>query len=537
MPGIYDSPESHVISTSLQRRLGDRVASWDNEAVRSYLADAVYLERRRFSKMRKFSPEDEEERAAVEAAARAIHGDRQMLLGALTDLASRYGNEIHNRFSDRTHRVATQVLPGALTRLLTSSHPGELFARDFDPASRLNVLGEGARLRKLAETHTLVLAPTHLSNLDSPMLGYALHTVGLPPFIYGAGLNLFGNKLMGFFMSRLGAYTVDRRKKHQLYKHALTDYSIDAIGRRCHSLFFPGGTRSRTGKVEKKLKKGLLGTAITAWQEGLEQKRAHPEVLVVPCTLSFALTLEAETLIEDALAEVGKSRYIISDDELSEPRTVASFARRVLNLDSSVYVVLGEPMDLLGNPVDEDGHSLDRRGGRIDRRRYVCDRDGQVIRDPQRDRVYTAQLSERIVDAYHRDNLVQSTHIAGFAAWHALRAKHPGRDTWQVVFASPLERMLDRQDVLRRLGRVLDEVQQRAGADEIRVVLPDHRGKQDLAQAVLDHAIDRFARFHSRRTIAPADDRTLSVDPRLALYYGNRLDGYGLEAIARGGDA
>ncbi len=537
MPGIYDSPPSDVISTALQRRLGDRVATWDEERVRSYLADAVYLERRRFSGMRRLSPEDEAERAAVEACARAIHGDRAMLLEALTDLVSRYAHEIHNRFSDRTHRVATQLVPGALTRLLTASHPGELFGGDFDPASRLKVIGDGAGLRKLAETHTLVLAPTHLSNLDSPILGYALHNVGLPPFIYGAGLNLFGNKLMGFFMSRLGAYTVDRRKKHELYKHVLTDYSIDALGRRCHSLFFPGGTRSRTGQVEKKLKKGLLGTAITAWQEGLDQHKDHPEILVVPCTLSFALTLEAETLIEDALADVGKSRYIISDDEFSEPRTVASFARRVLNLDSSVYVVLGEPMDLLGNRVDADGRSLDQHGRSIDRRRYVCDRDGNVVWDAQRDRVYTQQLSERIVDAYHRDNLVQSTHLAAFAAWHALRARHPGRDAWQVMFTSPQERMLDRQDVRQRLGRVLDRVQRMAGAGELRVALPDTRGAQDAAQGVLDHAIERFTHFHTRRTVAAGDDRALSVDPRLALYYGNRLDGYGLEAVARGGDA
>lgn len=534
MSGIYDTPDTPAVSAGLQRRLGDRVSGWSDETLQAYLADVVYLERRRFRAAGgRMSDEDRAEAEAIEAAAQAIRGDRVTHLSALRSLVDRYAYEIHNRFSDRTHRVATQLVPGALTRLLTAAHPGELFGRDFDPASRLRVLGDGERLRALARTHTLILAPTHLSNLDSPILGYALHNIGLPPFIYGAGLNLFGNKLMGFFMSRLGAYTVDRRKQHRLYKDTLVDYSTDAIGRGCHSLFFPGGTRSRSGRVETSLKRGLLGTAITAWQEGLAAERARAEVLVVPCTLSFALTLEAETLIEDALAEAGKSRYIISDDEFSEPRTVASFARTVLNLDAAVYVVLGEPLDLLGNRVDEQGCSLDPAGRRIDRTRYVTDRAGRVVFDAQRDRVYTQQLAGRIVDAFHRDNLVQSTHMAAFAAWMALRARHPGRDTWQLVFTSEQERTIPKADILARLDRILDEIETLEGQGRIRWALPDTAGR-DRASAVLDHAMDRFKSFHQRPAIGKGPGRGLVIDPRLSLYYGNRLNGYGLEPAARG---
>ena len=126
---------------------------------------------------------------------------------------------------------------------------------------------QGRFLRKLSKDHTLIYTPTHLSNLDSPLVGYALSEIDLPPVIYGAGLNLFSNPVMAFFMSRLGAYTVDRRKKNQLYKDILKDYSTEAIVRGCHSLFYPGGTRSRSGKIESHLKKGLLGTALEAWQD------------------------------------------------------------------------------------------------------------------------------------------------------------------------------------------------------------------------------------------------------------------------------
>ena len=63
-----------------------------------------------------------------------------------------------------------------------------------------------------------------------------------------------------FFMHNLGAYRVDRRLKHALYKDVLKAYSCVLLERGYHSLFFPGGTRSRSGGVERKLKLGLVGT-------------------------------------------------------------------------------------------------------------------------------------------------------------------------------------------------------------------------------------------------------------------------------------
>jgi glycerol-3-phosphate O-acyltransferase len=527
------------MTESLLRRTADRLGPLPEPQLRELLANCVYLERKRFSGMRRPFPEsDAEERSAVEAAARALRGNRSEVEDALFGLVRRYTAEVHNEFSDRTYRFATRLLPGMLTRLLTATGPRELLSADFDPASRLQVEGPVERILNLARTHTLVLAPTHLSNLDSPLLGFGIYRAGLPPFIYGAGLNLFTNPAMAFFMSRLGAYTVDRRKKHNLYKTVLKDYSVEAIGRGRHSLFFPGGTRARSGKVEASVKKGLLGTAILAWQEGLRLGRANPEVLVVPCTLSYALVLEASTLIEDALTDAGKSRYIITDDEFSEPRTIARFARKVLDLDASVVLRFGEPLDLLGNPVDDEGRSLDVDGTPIDRRLYVCNGDGDVIADAQRDRVYTARLADRIVDAWHRDNIPLSTHIAAFAAWQLLCAKFPALDTWQLVFLEGTERLLPREALLKSIDRLMAALKAESERGRIRepMLAP---GISD-AVTILDHAIDRFGRFHTEPALSEARDRgarAVSVAPKLCLYYANRLADYGLESAVTGSSA
>ncbi len=515
-PALFDAPSDDVIAEALVWRLRARLRTAPDRVALELLADTVFHERQRLDA--DGGPEAYATR--VDEAARALaHGGRDRVDAALAALTGAYAAEIHNPFSPLTYRFATRVLPGSLTRLLAASRGRDLIFGDFDPATRIHVEGPLARLRQMADESTLILAPTHVSNLDSPLIGYALYAAGLPPFAYGAGLNLFANPLMAFFMERLGAYTVDRRKRNRLYKDVLKDYSVELLRRRCHSLFFPGGTRSRSGRLESGLKKGLLGTGLAAWQENLAERRAQGDVFIVPCTLSIGLVLEAETLIADSLADEGKQRYIISDDEFSEPRTVATFVRQLLRLDAAVHVVFGEPLDIAGNPVDPEGRSLDPHGRTVDRRGYVTDRAGNVVADEQRDHVYTARVAERLCDAYRRDLVVQSTHLAALAAWDTLRAAHPSLDTWRLIRLTSRDARVPRVEVLRRIEIALG----RLGGSR--------RALPTSARSVLDEAIARFASFHRARAIAPAPDaEQLAVDPHLVLYYRNRLERHGLSA-------
>lgn len=495
-----------------------RVAGLDDGALVELLEDAVYHEHHRFEE---FGGGDEERRLVEQATKAVLDGHRHVMQSSGEALVRAYGLEIYRPFSKTAFNLATRVLPGALTRLVTATDPPRLLTGDFDPHRRLRVQGATETVKALSERGTVLLLPTHLSNLDSPLLGFALHMVGLPPFTYGAGLNLFSNPIMDFWLSRLGAYTVDRRKRSRLYKDTLKDYSIDVLRRRCHQIFFPGGTRSRSGLVEKSLKKGLLGTGLAAWQEGLRDGAARPDVFIVPCTISMHLVLEAETLVDDAMARDGLSRFIIDDDEFSRPRDVMSFTRQVLNLDESVFVTLSEPMDVMGNPVDAQGRSLDPGGDPIERRDYVTDTEGQLRADPQRDRVYTERVAERVVAAYHRDNVALSTHAAAFASWQVFASRHPNRDPYRLVRVDPQRRMVPRAEVLRELDRVLGRIRELASAGRIRHALAS------TPETILDHAMSHFGSFHSRAALTDVD-RFLQLDPRLVYYYRNRLVGYGL---------
>ncbi len=65
-------------------------------------------------------------------------------------------------------------------------------------------------------------------------------------------------------MNSLGAYKVDRRKKNVPYLETLKFYSMLAVQKGAHSIFFPGGTRSSSGMMEKHLKLGLFSSTIEA---------------------------------------------------------------------------------------------------------------------------------------------------------------------------------------------------------------------------------------------------------------------------------
>jgi len=513
------NPSHRSIDKALIGRMDEFLGALDDQAMAAYLANTVFLERSRFSK----HPDGvtAKERDRIEGLARALTQGPVAMRKAAGRLVRAYSREIHNRFSDVSFSTAMRLAPAALTRLLSPADSGSRIWPEADGADRVVVSGPIDKIRALAEHHTLIIAPTHVSNLDSLLVGYALHLAGLPACTYGAGLNLFSNPVMGFLMSKLGAYTVDRRKGHRLYKDVLKAYSTELIGRGAHSLFYPGGTRSRSGCVETALKRGLLGTGIVAWQEGLAEEAPSPEVLVVPVTLSCSLVLEAETLIEDALSADGGARYIISDDEFSRPSTVLKFAQQLIALDTSVVVRFGAPMDTLGNPVDEQGLSMDGDGRVFDRRLYVTDRCGKAVEDTQRDREYTNHLAKALLGAYQRDTVVLPTHLAAFVGWHALGVRFPRLDTYNRALLAPFEQWVDRSVMVAGIAAAADAVDAAVLRGRCRSMLPTGKNR---ATEILTMAVDAFSGVHTRQVLSFEDWRVL-VDPKLSLYYGNRLSG------------
>ena len=451
-------------------------------------------------------------------------------------IVRRYAEEICGRFDERVYDAVTRAGEPVIGLLLNAVSPKRLIEGlpsilGDGPQAWLGVdksivvQGQVAQLHELRKRGTLLLVPTHVSHMDSIAVGWALWKMGMPPFLYGAGLNLFSNPMLGFFLRNLGAYTVDRRKQDPLYKDVLKEYAQLTLENDYDNIFFPGGTRSRTGALEKKLKLGLLGTGVSAYVQNLKNQKKKDRFYVVPATLSFQLVLEAETLIDDFLQEVGKSRYIITDDEATKPRRILDFLTQLFSLDSKIYFTVGRAIDPFGNDVDDEGNSLDPRGRVIDPRDYVL-RDGEVTVDPQRDAEFTREVGERIVDAYAKDTVIQATHLCAHATLLLLRKKNPGTDLVRLLRAGGRVEDLALREVYVEVDRELGEMRTLCARGGVRLVPTVEKGSAD---DVVAEALRHFSTYHTRAALTRRGDRVVATDRALLFYYSNRLEGFGLE--------
>jgi glycerol-3-phosphate O-acyltransferase len=448
----------------------------------------------------------------------------------LQSIVYRYANEIAGNFRPSSYRFAREMITFWFGRLLNASRSkkfGAIFRNQYTLRDKIQIVGKVKQLRKLAKVGTIVMVPTHFSNLDSILIGWVIHALGLPAFIYGAGLNLFNIKIFAYFMNSLGAYKVDRRKKNLPYLETLKMYSTIAIQRGAHSLFFPGGTRSRSGMIEKTLKLGLLSTTIEAQRNiylntlpGEEPQK----IFVVPVTLNYHFVLEAPELIDDYLSVKGQDRYLPEQDKHGSWDMIR-FLIKFFVKGSNISVSIGRCMDVLGNYVDDEGNSLDSQSRVINTEDYFIS-NGQVTIDNQRENEYTRMLSQRIVAEYHRINRIFASHLVAFVAFELWQKKHPKLDLFSLLRLPEEDLVLDYAEFRKTCKHVRKKIYQLKKED--RANHATHlKGKIDL---VIKHGLENVGIFHLKRPLLMnKEGNIITQDLNLLYYYHNRLVGYDLE--------
>ena len=443
-------------------------------------------------------------------------------------------NEVSRKFSKPVYRFATRAVPFGFNWLLNAASVKRFlpFRLSESLKSRFHIFGPMEQVQKLSEQGTVILLPTHQSNMDSILIGYLIYLMGLPPFSYGAGLNLFTNPVLSFFMSRLGAYTVDRKKNYSIYKEALKQYSTSILKRGFHSLFFPGGGRSRSGAIESHLKLGLLGTALHAQVENLKPGGSQAKLFVVPVTTSYHFVLEASSLIDEYLASEGHHRYLGVDTEDPNPVSKAvGFFWKFFASRSTVTLSIGQPMDLFGHPVDEEGRSYTEGGTPVDIRRLLTSH-GELVTVPERDQEYMRQMGEKVVQSFYRENVVLTSHVVAFAFFYLLRLQYPELDLFRFLRLSPRQRVVPYARLLEECERFLDRLKQLEQQKKLKLS-PDFFNRTQSEW--VEHGIRHMGLLHDRKAIRVGPDGVTSDDLSLLYYYRNRLTGYGLSLLGNRG--
>lgn len=535
---VSEDERGDIVSKVTDRvvaELMDSVSKSPENELEYIINDVLYHEKQR-ARSEGYSSEMKEELSFLKSATRGLSSsDDEKKELMLRKLVQHYAEDIAGHFDKKVYAFTTKILPIGLEAIFNVQSPDTLlsgFSHMPDLRARIAIRGNIDHVKEMARKGTIIVTPTHSSNMDSVVVGWAMNEAGLPPLNYGAGKNLFTNYLLSFFMNSLGAYKVDRRIKHSLYKDTLKYYSIVILEHGCHSLFFPGGTRSRSGTVEKKLKLGLLGTGLKAFINNLLAGKENPNIYVVPLTINYPIVLEGETLIDDYLKEAGKSRYIIEDDEFSKPFKTFKFASNLMKMESSMTLHFGEPMDLFGNIVDENGVSLDPRGRQVDVRGYVTNGAGEIVHDDARDAEYTKELGEAIKESFHRNTVVLSTHALAFTLFNMLRCDNPGSDLYRMLRFEGEGKKYPIKTVLPRLAALTDELLKLNNENKIKLGGPIRPG--DCAQEVMYDALRFFSMYHTKPVVSRRSENIILTDLNLLYYYHNRLVGWGLEKCVSG---
>ncbi len=498
------------------------------------LQATVYREQNRIKRNRwRVDPKDDQKFwAAVKNELIDLSNKKEDEISAAVDvilhkIVHRYASEIAGNFKASSYRFAREVIKFGFLRLLNGTRIkkfGAFFRNRYTLRDKIHIVGKVKMLRKLAKQGTVVMVPTHFSNLDSILIGWVIHSMGLPAFIYGAGLNLFNIKIIAYFMNSLGAYKVDRRKKNLPYLETLKMYSNLAIQKGAHSLFFPGGTRSRSGLIEKQLKLGLLSTAIEAQRNLYMTEGETKKIFVVPVTLNYHCVLEAPEMIEDYLQVKGQDRYFPEQDKYGSFQLI-KFLFKFFTNPSSISVSIGPGLDVMGNYVDENGNSLDAQGRIINTRDYFIS-NGDINVDRQREDEYTRMLSQRIVTEYHKINRVFASHLVAFIAFEIWQKKHPSLDLFSLLRVPEEDLEIDYAEFKEVFKRVRKQIF--LMKEQGKINFATHlKGKSDGA---IQRGLDNVGVFHLNRPLLKnKKGNIITKDLSLLYYYHNRLVGYDLE--------
>ena len=521
-----------VVSATLSQL---KSVTGDRQTLVEELELTRYLEQNRIKENPwKIDPEDDEVfwkdiKSRLVAQANDAEEDQLQVETILRDIVTRYAEEIAGNFKQSRYRLARTIISFGFARLLNAARIKglkALFSKELDLPDKIHLLGEVEQLRNLAKLGTVVLVPTHFSNLDSVLIGWVIQHLGLPPFIYGAGLNLFNIGIFAYFMDSLGAYKVDRRKKNPLYLQTLKTYSTEALKYGCHSLFFPGGTRSRSGKIEDKLKMGLLGTALEAQRLNFE---AHPDkadkIFVVPMVLNYHFVLEAPSLIREHLSRRGQERFYQERDEFSTSYKIIKFLIKFFTRGSGISVSIGRGMDLMGNYVNESGESMDQHQRVINLRHYFSSQ-GKITNDPQRDAQYTQILADRIIEEYHKINRVFSSHLVAFTGFQILRKRYKKLDLFNFLRLAAEEQSIEYQVFKNAFESSRNKIFALYESGSVQIA-PHLTGELD---AVIDHGLFNVGLYHAKRPLMKNKEGNIITEDLNTLYfYRNRMIGYGLE--------
>ncbi|HPK10412.1 MAG TPA: 1-acyl-sn-glycerol-3-phosphate acyltransferase [Saprospiraceae bacterium] len=519
-----------TFKVELEQIVADKISD-EYQDIGALISKTVYMEEHRIkTNPWKVDPADEsdywKEIAQQLKSSQSSSEKTEIENEILKKIIKRYVAEITGDFKVGTFKFARKFLTWFFKVIFNKFSEGNLFqlwgTRKI-LCSKIILSGKVEEVRSMFDKGTMVIVPTHFSNLDSIMVGYMIDAkAGLPAFTYGAGLNLFDYEIPAYFMNRLGAYKVDRRKKNPIYLMVLKEYVSSTLQYGLNNLFFPGGTRSRSGELESKLKLGLLGSLIEAQRESVIRKENN-KIIVVPLVIGYNFVFEAESLVEQHLKLDGKELYRKTKAVKKSKGNWFWLVKSLFKKNSEVYMSFGQPMDVFGNFLSPEAKSLDVKNQEINFEDYFEGVKGFNV-DNQREQVYTQLLGEKIVEEFKKTNVVLPSHLVSFVAFKYLE-NLTNENVFSLVCQDSDILDIDFNTFLEFVSQAKSTVEKWALQGKLSIC-KDY--DLDIKSFAIK-GIQLLGIYHESRVLYIDVNALRTENLKLLYFYHNRLIGYNLE--------
>ncbi|MEC7894967.1 MAG: 1-acyl-sn-glycerol-3-phosphate acyltransferase [Bacteroidota bacterium] len=428
----------------------------------------------------------------------------------LSKIINRYTKEITGNFKRTHYSFTRRLIIAFFARLLNTARLRNPFG-NLDLDSKINIIGKIKKLRKLSKIGTIVMVPTHFTHLDSALIGWTISHLGLPAFMYGAGLVLYNMNLFSYFFNSLGAYKVDRRKKHLLYLETLKTYTQQAIINDCHNLFYPGGTRSRSGSIEEKLKLGLLKSALDAQKE-LDNK--NKKIFIVPVTFNYQFILEAPALINQHISSSNPDKFYLDDLGYSNSFKIITFLIKFFSKSNRISVSFGQPMDIYGNSVNKKG-SISKNNKVIFNNDYS--KKAEILNT----------LSKKIVQEHKSGTQVFSSMLIAFLSFEIINNKYKRLELYNIFKLPNNDLEIEVIYFTKFYNKAIKVIQELASNNKIKL--------SDEINYPIDKQIkigcENLGLYHPIRPVQLKNNIIKIKNIKMLYYYHNRLVGFNIEKI------
>jgi glycerol-3-phosphate O-acyltransferase len=449
--------------------------------------------------------------------------DKEKLKNEIKKIAKYYSDEIHGNLNKFLFSFIGVITPTILNFMLHSFSIIQ-FLKNFRGTKELNnrviVKGNVDLIKNLQKKGSLVFVPTHISNFDSVVLGHVIHKLRLNPPLWGAGLNLLKGITISYIMNNVGCYKVDRRKKNKIYLKTLQEYSTCTIEEGRNTLFYPSGTRSRSGDIEKNLKLGLLKTVVSAFLNNIKKGSKKSKVYVVPIAMSYTVVPEAEELALEHYFGAQKKEKILKKifkKTTSFGRTIKTIWNNLMR-DNPIYLTFGQAIDPLGNKVNSKGDSIDKNGIPINLETFTKDSQGNYLEDEKTKKYYTKNLSELISKSFIELNTVLSTQVFLYSIINFLKDKNKIKEETELINLEPHKNSISKEDLKKYIAKTIQKIKTKIPEANL-----DHNIEKEDIESIIKKGIEIYKSNYASRVIELKNNYLIPKKIATILYYSSRL--------------